>query len=849
MRRLLLSPFGRLDPRREDGIALVLAIAVMAFLSAATATALYMATSSRTTATSSNAQQDAYALAQAGLNDALSVLNGQLDTNGAVRAGGKDPRTVTNLLSAQTVSYPALGGSVTYSGALATAPDGSGGTTYTWNITSTGSIKRQNTSTPITRTLTQKAAVVGDPGSWSRFYQDDTSPNECLTLDTTAWVTNIASKGCLVLKNGATISGNVKVDVGTTVNIWGPLTTGGPRSPTAAAGWTNSSNALTNNSVYATNSVPLSGTGANLDVTGLGFSLPTTAYINGISVDIERYATPLNQVETISQSGTPNGTTPTFAISVCNTHTSTSSMIAYNATAATVASAINTACGAGYVACTGGPLHTSVVTCTFSSTSSLTAMTTYQTSSGWTSNKPTYAKLQTGGGVTLKDGSVYLLKSGSVPGGETNHFSASAWPTSAAAATYGNNGDMWGATWTPADVNASTFGVRLAVTNTSAYTAETANVDYVTVTVYYTPVPAQGIGTPSTPVAQLNVGQTCQLNYNAAHSPCTSADLTYATKVTMTAAADNTALTMPAVDFAYWYQNARPGPKHFCTNPNPGITSSFFDNDSTMNGSLTVNGEMAGNTNSDPQRAGANWTYDSITPSINYDCEVWSGGGTSGTLLGEIAWNHTTHVMNIKGTVFMDGSFRFDNDGQVVHYFGRGDLISSREDEIDSVVCAGWSPGGTNTTDVSHSCINGNMANWDPTSNMMVLMADTAAAWNSSDQCGNSGEFPSDIANAGCEEYDQGGTACSGNTPPTCIYGLRPSGFQGVMYSNSICIIHQGFMDSGPVICHRIYIPHGENADATFYTFPYTGNLTDGQQYIDAATAANLAITPGQVNG
>ena len=144
--------------------------------------------------------------------------------------------SLTNLLPQQTVSYPALGGSVKYSGTLVTGPDGSGGTTYTWNLTSTGSVNQQNSTTPITRTLTQKAAIVGDPGSWSRFYQDDADPNECLTLDTTAWVTNIATKGCLVLENGATISGNVKVDVGTTVNIWGPLTTSGvegrrPRPP------------------------------------------------------------------------------------------------------------------------------------------------------------------------------------------------------------------------------------------------------------------------------------------------------------------------------------------------------------------------------------------------------------------------------------------------------------------------------------------------------------------------------------------------------------------------------------------------------------------------------------------
>ncbi len=248
MRRLLLSPFGRIDPRREDGIALVLAIAVMAFLSAATATALYMATSSRTTATGSSAQQNAYALAQAGLNDAVAVLNGQLDPNGVVRDSHTDPRFDTTLLSSKTLNYPALGGSVTYSGVLTTGTDGSGGQTYTWTITSKGTVNQQNTSTPVTRKLTQQDAVVGDPGSWSRFYQDDNDPSHCLTLDTTAWVTNIATRGCLLLQNGATISGKVKVDVGTTVRIMGPLTTGGPRSPTAATGWTNSSNALTNNS-------------------------------------------------------------------------------------------------------------------------------------------------------------------------------------------------------------------------------------------------------------------------------------------------------------------------------------------------------------------------------------------------------------------------------------------------------------------------------------------------------------------------------------------------------------------------------------------------------------------------
>ena len=333
---------------------------------------------------------------------------------------------------------------------------------------------------------------------------------------------------------------------------------------------------------------------------------------------------------------------------------------------------------------------------------------------------------------------------------------------------------------------------------------------------------------------QLNVGTSCQLNTNTAHTaPCSSADDTYATTYTHTLAASNPALVMPSVDFSYWYKNAMPGPKHFCTNPNPGITSSFFDNDTTLNGSLTLNGEMAGNTS-----AGGNskWTYDTNTPSIDYDCQVWSGGGTSGTLLGEIAWNHTTHVMKIDGVVFIDGAFRFDNDGEVIHYQGRGDLMSSREDEIDAVVCAG----GSGTT-LATSCLT-DMTNWDENTNMMVLMADTAASWNSSDSCGAA------AISGGCEEYDQGSSTCAGSAP-TCYGGYWPGGYQGILWANGPCYIHQEFQDSGPVICQRIYVPNESGKNPTFFTFPYTGNLTDGQEFGDPLSSSAYSVTPGTSSG
>ncbi len=83
----------------------------------------------------------------------------------------------------------------------------------------------------------------------------------------------------------------------------------------------------------------------------------------------------------------------------------------------------------------------------------------------------------------IRDSVVSLLKGGSVVG--TNKaFTLSDWPTSEGVATYGTPTNLWGTTWTPAEINATNFGVALAVNNSNA-SSLTANVDYVTVTVTY----------------------------------------------------------------------------------------------------------------------------------------------------------------------------------------------------------------------------------------------------------------------------------------------------------------------------------------------------------------------------
>ena len=81
----------------------------------------------------------------------------------------------------------------------------------------------------------------------------------------------------------------------------------------------------------------------------------------------------------------------------------------------------------------------------------------------------------------IVDNVVKLVKAGSVVG--DNKATAEQWSADAdATVTYGADGDLWGTTWTPAQINAATFGVVLSVTNT----AGTAKVDHIDVTVYYT---------------------------------------------------------------------------------------------------------------------------------------------------------------------------------------------------------------------------------------------------------------------------------------------------------------------------------------------------------------------------
>ncbi len=805
---------------------LVMALLMMVVLTSVSTTTIYFVTSNVHSTGISKASTSAYDVAEAGLNDSVAKMYNQLDTDGSILASGIDPRSSTMFPSCvgapppapTSISYTNVGGTALICGdynatKTATTITVGGVSTplagYSWRIQSTGRVSSGGKMQ--TRTLGKSLKVVGlndgaDGSTWSRFYQDSTA--SCLTINNMTFVTNVATRGDLCLKNNGTITGaNSVVDVGGDVSIIGNNTPSGPRAATVEnATWTSPTNIATSNNTDATNTIAATTTGLNLDATGFGFAIPATAMIAGITASVERGTNPgANAVQTISETGSP--TAGTFTITGTPPGGSARTSVSLARTApATGTSSVQTALegiyGVGNVTCSGGPLPLAVP-CTFAGAyASMPVATMTFTKTGFLPSGATPVITVTTAGYTpaLQDNTVQLLKLGSPVG--SNKALGTIWGLPDTAIGYGSTSDFWGTTWTPADVNATNFGLRFAAKNTGA-SSSTATVDFISITVTYIPA-APGIGTSTTLTKQLNVGGSCTYELQAAHTPCTATDHTYATTVTTTSAANNPALVMPDVDFNYWWANAMPGPKHFCTNPSPGLATNFFDNDAGSttgpNRSLNVNGEMAPSTS-------------------DYTCQVWSIPPTGGQLLGELSWNHTTHILKISGTIFVDGNFRFDEDGEVIHYLGRATLMSSRDDEIDALVCAGGSG-----TDYASSCLP-NMSSWNPSANIMVLMSQEN------------------------NEYDQGGTTCAGNTHPGCWNGHLPSGFQGIMYSTADCLIHQEFQDSGPVICNTITLPDESGLNPTFFTFPSIGNLTDGQKYGDTVTATNFELDPGDQSG
>jgi Tfp pilus assembly protein PilX len=125
----------------ENGIALVLALGVMLVLGISTTGGLVYATQNQGTAARAKADSAALYVAEAGINNAMSVLSNP----------GNDP-TNASLLPARTDVYD--DGSVTWSGTYDVA-------TSTWTLTATGELRNPTgiAAAPVRRRITAKATV------------------------------------------------------------------------------------------------------------------------------------------------------------------------------------------------------------------------------------------------------------------------------------------------------------------------------------------------------------------------------------------------------------------------------------------------------------------------------------------------------------------------------------------------------------------------------------------------------------------------------------------------------------------------------------------------------------------
>jgi hypothetical protein len=81
---------------------------------------------------------------------------------------------------------------------------------------------------------------------------------------------------------------------------------------------------------------------------------------------------------------------------------------------------------------------------------------------------------------TIKDSRLRIVKGGTVGATEMGDL-VSTWPLADTVKTYGSNSNLWGETWTAADINSNTFGVVLSITDA----ADVGLVDHITVTVHY----------------------------------------------------------------------------------------------------------------------------------------------------------------------------------------------------------------------------------------------------------------------------------------------------------------------------------------------------------------------------
>jgi hypothetical protein len=180
-------------------------------------------------------------------------------------------------------------------------------------------------------------------------------------------------------------------------------------------------------------------------------------------------------------------------------------------------------------------------------------------------------------------------------------------------------------------------------------------------------------------------------------------------------------------DFTNYYNNSFIRPGDPCDNPGPNgatrLADSTFDNDSTPLNGVNGNGSAA---------------QFNLTPTYNYTCEAKDNAGR---VVGELTWNNTTKLLQIRGTIYLDGNVTISQNATYqgvnstgVHpsgdtsgtdgIGGQAVLYISGTYSQSNVRLCGWDT-TTDTAAVTGSACDFNK--WTPNTSMLMIVAHGSA--------------------------------------------------------------------------------------------------------------------------
>ena len=198
------------------------------------------------------------------------------------------------------------------------------------------------------------------------------------------------------------------------------------------------------------------------------------------------------------------------------------------------------------------------------------------------------------------------------------------------------------------------------------------------------------IGTAATKVSSVAIGNGCSKSNpsGASQNPCTGGAAVHIYADTVSSSPPT--IPPPSVNWDAWYANANPGPYYPCTTVS-GTPPAFESGDQ----GVLPNVDLTKRNNSIASVV-------DLTPSTSYNCH---------TVGGDLAWNATTKVLSVNGTMYIDGSAKIEN-GAVNTYSGFATIYLSGTLLIkNSQMCAEVAAGTCSTSA------------WTSNSRMLVFVA------------------------------------------------------------------------------------------------------------------------------